>query len=192
MWDAEGWHLATGDSFDMVWSTLLLAGWADNRSYHKRHDVLKNRDDLIGCSTAYDSNFAPTFSRDFRTNLLLCTQSSSTSSGLWKDACYRMLHTDSHLGKFFRIVIPALEVAYVHNNVKLSLCVPCRCVGGVDVSFLLLNLCTRWRWVVSFLPWSHNPWAVNPGWAKELVWAFLEKRKISSLFQESNPWLSSP
>jgi hypothetical protein len=25
------------------------------------------------------------------------------------------------------------------------------------------------------------------GWAKELVWEFLEKRKISSLFQESNP-----
>ena len=40
---------------------LLLAGWADNRSYHKRHDVVKHRDDLVGCSTAYDINFAPTF-----------------------------------------------------------------------------------------------------------------------------------
>jgi len=33
---------------------------------------------------------------------------------------------------------------------------------GVDVNSLLLNLCTRWRLVVVFLPWSHNLWGKNP------------------------------
>jgi len=63
-------------------STLLLTGWADSRSYHKRQDVIKHRGDLIGCSTAYDNNFAPTFWRNVRTNLVFCAQSSNTSSRL--------------------------------------------------------------------------------------------------------------
>jgi len=55
--------------------------------------------------------------------------------------------------------------------------------GGENI-VLILNFVTRWRFVVNFTPRppylqerSPVPIGYNGGWAPELVWTFLEKRK---------------
>jgi len=57
-----------------------------------------------------------------------------------------------------------------------------------DIVPLILNLTTRWRWVVTFMPWPYR-------WGKSswyLWWTqHVEKRKVSFSFFESNPGSSS-
>jgi len=36
---------------------------------------------------------------------------------------------------------------------KLSVCTPQRHMGSGGAASLIHNLCTRWRWVVSLIPW---------------------------------------
>jgi len=48
-----------------------------------------------------------------------------------------------------------------------------------------LNLSTRWRWAINFVPWLLYTWETTPlpidwepGWAPELVWTFGEEQNL--------------
>jgi hypothetical protein len=56
---------------------------------------------------------------------------------------------------------------------------------GSCVAPLILNLSTRWRWVVNITPRSLYPWertpvliALETGWALELVWTIWNAEKF--------------
>jgi hypothetical protein len=65
--------------------------------------------------------------------------------------------------------------------------------GRVEVSSIILDLSTRWRWLSSFIPWPlYSPRREPPvpigkeaGWAPELVWLLWKRENLEC-------WLSSP
>jgi hypothetical protein len=71
--------------------------------------------------------------------------------------------------------------------------------GSRGVAPLILNLSTRWRWVVNFTPWPLYLRERTPGTyliegcvGPRVVLDVLDKRKISCPCGDSNPWLCSP
>jgi len=73
--------------------------------------------------------------------------------------------------------------------------------GGVVATIgpFILNLVSRWRWVINFMPWLLYTWWMSPNKNWIRVWVshrtgldIWEKRKFCSLCWKSYPGLSSP
>jgi hypothetical protein len=61
--------------------------------------------------------------------------------------------------------------------------------GSTGIAPLILNLGTRWRWVVSFTPrplYHRDRIPAPSGWAPQPVWTFW-REKISFSYHDSNP-----
>jgi hypothetical protein len=80
-----------------------------------------------------------------------------------------------------------MAVSHIRCNrniyIKYVFCVHAMklCNGSRGVAPLILNLGTRWRWVVNFTPqplypWERTSWPIKykAGWGPELVWTFGE------------------